>query len=130
MTLPAPPWIIGHRGAAGERIENTLASFRLAIEQGADWLELDVQFAADGELVVVHDWDLRRLAGSALLIERSKWGDLEIARAARGRPRRDDSGSDPAAARRAGDLSGRLPAQRRAQAARRRPRAVRRGAVG
>lgn len=71
LPLPAPPWIAGHRGAAGEALENTLDSFRLAIEQGADLLELDVQICADGELVVVHDWDLQRLAGSRLVVERS-----------------------------------------------------------
>lgn len=72
--LPAPPWIAGHRGAAAEAIENTLDSFRLAVEQGADLLELDVQMCADGELLVVHDWDLRRLTGSPLVVERSSAG--------------------------------------------------------
>lgn len=76
MTLPPRPWIIGHRGAAGVRHENTLESFRRAIEEGADWLELDVQLSADGELAVVHDWDLRRLAGAALVVESAAWSDL------------------------------------------------------
>lgn len=86
MSLPPRPWIIGHRGAAGVRRENTIASFRRAIEEGADWLELDVQLAADGELAVFHDWDLRRLAGSALVVERAAWGDLAAValRASRG----------------------------------------------
>ncbi len=69
--LPDPPWIAGHRGAAAEAMENTLDSFRLAIDQGADLLELDVQMCADGELLVVHDWDLRRLTGSSLVVERA-----------------------------------------------------------
>lgn len=67
--LPHPPWIAGHRGAAGEAVENTLAGFQLAIAQGADLLEFDVQLAADGALLVFHDWDLRRLAGARLLVE-------------------------------------------------------------
>ena len=71
LPLSAPPWIAGHRGAAAEAIENTLDSFRLAIEQGADLIELDVQICADGELVVVHDWDLQRLAGSRVVVESS-----------------------------------------------------------
>jgi glycerophosphoryl diester phosphodiesterase len=60
---------VAHRGAAGEAPENTLASFLLAAEQAADMIELDVQLAGDGELVVVHDRDLRRLAGVALVVE-------------------------------------------------------------
>jgi glycerophosphoryl diester phosphodiesterase len=60
---------VAHRGAAGEAPENTLASFLLAAEQRADMVELDVQLAADGELVVVHDRDLRRLAGVPLVVE-------------------------------------------------------------
>jgi glycerophosphoryl diester phosphodiesterase len=44
---------IGHRGAA-ELPENTVPSFRKAVEQGADGLELDVRKTADGKLVVIH----------------------------------------------------------------------------
>jgi len=47
--------IIGHRGAAGHEPENTLRSFRKAIEIGVDWIELDVRRTADGQLVVIHD---------------------------------------------------------------------------
>lgn len=47
--------IIGHRGAAGYEPENTLRSFRKAIEIGVDWIELDVRQTADGHLVVIHD---------------------------------------------------------------------------
>jgi glycerophosphoryl diester phosphodiesterase len=78
--LPPPPWIAGHRGAAGEAVENTLASFQLAIAQGADLLEFDVQLAADGALVVFHDWDLRRLAGARLLVERTSGAALREAK--------------------------------------------------
>lgn len=69
LGLPAPPWIVGHRGAAGEAPENTLESFARAVEQGASMIELDVQLTADGHAVVVHDWTLRRLAGSRLRVE-------------------------------------------------------------
>ena len=44
---------IGHRGAA-ELPENTIPSFRKALEQGADGFELDVRKTADGKLVVIH----------------------------------------------------------------------------
>ncbi|OXM17039.1 glycerophosphodiester phosphodiesterase [Paenibacillus herberti] len=52
--------VIGHRGAAGEAPENTLASFRLAADQGADMVELDVHLSADGKLIVCHDETLDR----------------------------------------------------------------------
>ncbi|MCS7054552.1 MAG: hypothetical protein NZM18_00010 [Thermoflexales bacterium] len=49
------PLIIGHRGASAHAPENTLAAFMLALEQGADGVELDVTRCATGELVVIHD---------------------------------------------------------------------------
>ena len=60
--------IIAHRGAAGARPENTLASVRKAIEDKADWIEIDVQETADGEVVVIHDSDFMKLAGRELKI--------------------------------------------------------------
>ncbi len=47
--------IIGHRGAAGYEPENTLRSFRKAIDIGVDWIEFDLHRSADGHLVVIHD---------------------------------------------------------------------------
>jgi glycerophosphoryl diester phosphodiesterase len=58
-----PVLIIAHRGASAVAPENTLAAFRLAIEQGADFVELDVQESADGEVLVVHDSDLMKIGG-------------------------------------------------------------------
>ena len=55
--------VIAHRGASVEAPENTLAAFRLAIDQGTDFVELDVQESSDGEVVVVHDSDLMKLGG-------------------------------------------------------------------
>ena len=57
------PLVIAHRGASAERPENSLASFRLAEEQGADAVELDVMRCGSGEVVIFHDDDLKRLAG-------------------------------------------------------------------
>lgn len=58
--LPGRPAVIAHRGAAAERPENTLPAFDLAIELGADGLELDVRRTADGTLIVLHDATLDR----------------------------------------------------------------------
>jgi len=55
-----PPLKIGHRGAAGEAPENTLASFELAWRQGADGIEFDVHLSSDGVPVVIHDARLAR----------------------------------------------------------------------
>ncbi|MDR1531187.1 MAG: glycerophosphodiester phosphodiesterase [Clostridiales bacterium] len=52
--------IWGHRGASGSAPENTLAAFRLAYEQGADGVELDVQLTKDGRVVVIHDEEVSR----------------------------------------------------------------------
>ena len=48
-------YIVGHRGAAGLRPENTLSSFRLAVELGVDRLECDVSLTKDGHAVFIHD---------------------------------------------------------------------------
>lgn len=69
IDLPSPPWIVGHRGAAGEACENTLTAFKKGLEAGADMLELDVQLPADGVPVCFHDWDLERLSGRSEIVE-------------------------------------------------------------
>ena len=63
-----PVAIIAHRGASAEAPENTLAAFRLAVEEGTDLIELDVQESRDGEIVVVHDRDLMKIGGAAMNI--------------------------------------------------------------
>jgi glycerophosphoryl diester phosphodiesterase len=50
-----PPIVIAHRGASGERPEHTLASYALAIEQGADFIEPDLVLTKDGVLVARHE---------------------------------------------------------------------------
>ncbi|HEY3510821.1 MAG TPA: glycerophosphodiester phosphodiesterase family protein, partial [Kribbella sp.] len=47
--------ITGHRGALGTEPENTLRSFRRAVADGCDEIELDLRVSADGELVIMHD---------------------------------------------------------------------------
>ncbi len=76
LGLPPPPWIVGHRGVAGEAVENTVDSLRLAVEQRADMVEIDLQLSADGELVVFHDWDLERLAGRSPVVETMRLEEL------------------------------------------------------
>jgi glycerophosphoryl diester phosphodiesterase len=52
------PIVIGHRGAPAYRPEHTLASYTLAIEMGADYIEPDLCFTKDGELVARHEPDI------------------------------------------------------------------------
>jgi glycerophosphoryl diester phosphodiesterase len=47
--------VIAHRGASGERPEHTIESYRLAIEQGADYIEPDLVMTRDGVLVARHE---------------------------------------------------------------------------
>jgi glycerophosphoryl diester phosphodiesterase len=54
------PLIIAHRGASAHAPENTIASFKQAVELGADGVEFDVQLARDGVPVIIHDYDLKR----------------------------------------------------------------------
>ncbi len=55
--------VTAHRGASADSPENTMASVREAVAQGADWVEIDVQESSDGVVMVVHDSDLKKLAG-------------------------------------------------------------------
>lgn len=55
--------VIGHRGASGYAPEHTFASYDLALEQGADFIEQDLQMTSDGVLVVLHDDTLDRTTG-------------------------------------------------------------------
>ncbi|MGG1517435.1 glycerophosphodiester phosphodiesterase [Paenibacillus oryzisoli] len=70
------PLVIGHRGAAGEAPENTLASFALAAAQGAEGIELDIHISKDGEIVVCHDHTLDRTTNGSGLICEHNWQDI------------------------------------------------------
>jgi glycerophosphoryl diester phosphodiesterase len=53
---------IGHRGASAYAPEHTFAAYDLALAQGADYIEIDLQMTADGVLVALHDKTLNRTA--------------------------------------------------------------------
>lgn len=53
-----PPIIIAHRGASAYEPENTLRAFELAIQQGAQMIELDLHATRDQQVVVIHDFTL------------------------------------------------------------------------
>lgn len=60
--------VFGHRGAMGYAPENTMASFRKAVELGVDAIELDVHLTRDSEVVVVHDANLERTTSGRGLV--------------------------------------------------------------
>lgn len=68
MNLEDRVEITAHRGGAGLAPENTLAAIRQAIEDGTDWIEIDVQETKDGVVVVAHDSDLAKVAGNPVKI--------------------------------------------------------------
>jgi len=66
------PLIIAHRGASGERPESTLMAFRLAIAEGADFIEPDLVLTKDGHLVVRHENEISQTTDVALRPEFEK----------------------------------------------------------
>jgi glycerophosphoryl diester phosphodiesterase len=71
-----PVTVIAHRGGAVLAPENTLAAVERGIAAGTDWVEIDVQETADGEVVVVHDSDFMKLAGSPLKVWEGSFAEV------------------------------------------------------
>jgi len=69
--------IIGHRGANKSEPENTLRSFKKAIELQADYIELDVQVSKDGEVVVIHGYEISELTGYNGYVEKMTLDELK-----------------------------------------------------
>lgn len=67
----------GHRGNPEEHPENTLASFRSAIELGVDIIECDVHLSSDGRMVVIHDHTLDRTTDGTGLVRDHTWEELQ-----------------------------------------------------
>lgn len=63
--------VVAHRAGYRDVPENSLSALRQAIRDQADWVEIDVQLTADDEIVVLHDLDLKRVAGMPLRVASS-----------------------------------------------------------
>lgn len=61
--------ITAHRGSSRTAPENTLSALRQAMEDGADYAEIDVQTTGDGQVVIMHDRDFMRVAGDPRRLE-------------------------------------------------------------
>ena len=71
--------IWAHRGASAYAPENTLEAFQLALDMGADGIELDIQLSADGELMVLHDDTIDRTSsGTGRLSDMTLWQLKEL----------------------------------------------------
>lgn len=73
LVFARTPEITAHRGSSANAPENTLAAIEKAIEDGADYAEIDVRLTADGNLVLMHDASLERTAGSDEMIWNARW---------------------------------------------------------
>jgi glycerophosphoryl diester phosphodiesterase len=71
------PAVIAHRGASAFAPENTLAAFRLALELGADGVELDAMLCAGDEVVVIHDDLVDRTTGARGMVRQMKLPQLK-----------------------------------------------------
>jgi len=68
---------IAHRGSSYDAPENTLAAIKLAFEQKADGVEVDIRMSADGRLVVIHDETLYRVNGKNWRIDQKNLEELQ-----------------------------------------------------
>ncbi|GMW01083.1 MAG: putative glycerophosphoryl diester phosphodiesterase [Candidatus Hydrogenedentota bacterium] len=69
--------VIAHRGSSAYAPENTLAAFKMAKEQGADWFELDCRLSEDGQVVVIHDETVDRTTNGTGYVRELALHDLQ-----------------------------------------------------
>jgi glycerophosphoryl diester phosphodiesterase len=75
--------VIAHRGASGERPENTPSAYRLAIAQGADMIEIDLHKSRDGVIPITHDETLGHLGGRGEIAD-ATWAEIRALDAGEG----------------------------------------------
>jgi glycerophosphoryl diester phosphodiesterase len=69
--------VTAHRGSSRRAPENTLSAIKQAIADGADYAEIDARSTADGVVVLMHDDDLRRVAGINKRVRDMTYADLK-----------------------------------------------------
>jgi glycerophosphoryl diester phosphodiesterase len=79
---PEKPLVIAHRGYSVVAPENTILSYRKAIDGGADMLELDINMTSDGELVMTHDYRLERTTNGIGFVHDQTLNDIKLLDAA------------------------------------------------
>lgn len=78
------PLVIAHRGASAYQPENTLAAFALAIEQGAQMIELDLHRSRDNHVVVIHDETLDHTTNCKGRVDQLTLAEIKQANAGKG----------------------------------------------
>lgn len=71
--MKPPFWVIGHRGSPVREVENTMASFAAALDDGANAVEADVSLTRDQGAVLWHDWDPNSCRSFARVIGIEPW---------------------------------------------------------
>lgn len=69
--------VVAHRGLSGMETENTNAAFVAAGNRSYYGVETDIHRTADGKFVVVHDDDLKRVAGEEIIVEQTTLSELQ-----------------------------------------------------
>jgi len=69
--------IVGHRGSSRTAPENTVVAAKLAWEQGADAVEIDVHLSGDNQVVVIHDKGTKRTSGVDHLVRETDYATLK-----------------------------------------------------
>ncbi len=77
VDLKKKPTIFAHRGASAYAPENTITAFKLAIDQGADAIELDAKLSADGQVVVIHDDSVDRTTNGNGSVKSLTWAEIQ-----------------------------------------------------
>jgi glycerophosphoryl diester phosphodiesterase len=75
---------VGHRGARAYEPENTLRSFKKALEIGVNAIELDVRRTKDNRLVVIHDADVKRTTNGKGLVSELTLNEIKEFSTAKG----------------------------------------------
>jgi glycerophosphoryl diester phosphodiesterase len=78
--------VIAHRGANREALENSYSAFDLALESGAQRIEIDLQIAADGGIFINHDDSLLRTTGMSQKISQLSSGEIRHLKLRNGEP--------------------------------------------
>jgi glycerophosphoryl diester phosphodiesterase len=76
----ARPFVLGHRGARESAPENSERAFELALDEGADGIELDVRLDGDGRVIVLHDAELGRVSHGSEARAAEELSSTELAR--------------------------------------------------
>lgn len=69
--------VVAHRGDHTEAPENTLTAFRNAINNGADYVEIDLRTSKDGELVIMHDGSIDRMTNGEGAVKEKTLAELK-----------------------------------------------------